>query len=78
MPQAWDQRRDAFFKWKSKYGRLEVSDTPAEGILEEENRKLEKLLAEAMLDIAMVKDLEKMVTPVVKRQAVAHLQEACR
>src|ERR1035438_4572078 len=68
-----------FFTWKSKYGGLEVSDARRLKVLEEENRKLKKLLAEAMLDIAMLKDLnEKNGDARVKRQAVAHLplQEA--
>ena len=46
-----------FYKWKSKYGGLEVSDVRRLKALEDENRKLKKLLAEAMLDIAMLKDL---------------------
>lgn len=46
-----------FFKWKSKYGGMEVSDARRLKVLEEENRKLKKLLAEAMLDNAMLKDL---------------------
>ena len=37
-----------FFKWKSKYGGLEVSDARRLKVLEDENRKLKKLLAEAM------------------------------
>lgn len=46
-----------FYKWKSKYGGLEVSDARRLRVLEEENRKLKKLLAETMLDNAMLKDL---------------------
>ena len=46
-----------FFKWKAKYGGLEVSDARRLKALEDENRKLKKLLAEAMLDNAMLKDL---------------------
>jgi putative transposase len=46
-----------FYKWKSKYGGLEVSDARRLRALEDENRKLKKLLAETMLDIAMLKDL---------------------
>jgi putative transposase len=46
-----------FFKWKSKYGGLDVSEARRLKILEEENRKLKKLLAETMLDIAMLKEL---------------------
>lgn len=46
-----------FFKWKSKFGGMEVSDARKLKVLEDENRKLKKLLAEAMLDVAMLKDL---------------------
>ena len=46
-----------FYKWKSKYGGLEVSDARRLKALEDENRKLKKLLAEAMLDNEMLKDL---------------------
>ena len=46
-----------FYKWKSKYGGLEGSDARRLKVLEDENRKLKKLLAEAMLDNAMLKDL---------------------
>ena len=46
-----------FYKWKAKYGGLEVSDARRLRALEAENAKLKKLLAEAMLDNAMLKDL---------------------
>jgi len=46
-----------FFKWKSKYGGLDVSEARRLKVLEDENRKLKKLLAETMLDIAMLKEL---------------------
>jgi putative transposase len=46
-----------FFKWKAKYGGMEVSDAKKLKALEEENRQLKKLLAETMLDVAMLKDL---------------------
>ena len=46
-----------FFKWKAKYGGLEVSDAKRLKPLEDENAKLKKLLAEAMLDNAMLKDI---------------------
>ena len=46
-----------FYKWKSKYGGLEVSDAKRLKGLEDENRRLKKLLAEAMLDNAALKDL---------------------
>ncbi len=43
-----------FFKWKAKY---DVSDARKLKALEDENAKLKKLLAEAMLDITMLKEL---------------------
>ena len=46
-----------FYKWKSKYGGLEVSEAQRLKALEDENRRLKKLLAEAMLDNAALKDL---------------------
>ena len=46
-----------FYKWKAKYGGLEVSDARRLKVLEDENAKLKKLLAEAMLDNVMLKDL---------------------
>jgi putative transposase len=45
------------YKWKAKYGGLEVSDAKRLKALEDENAKLKKLLAEAMLDNAMLKDV---------------------
>ena len=46
-----------FYKWKAKYGGLDVSDAKRLRALEEENSKLKKLLAETMLDIAVLKDI---------------------
>ena len=46
-----------FYKWKSKYGGLEVSEARRLRALEDENAQLNKLLAEAMLDNAVLKDL---------------------
>ena len=46
-----------FYKWKSKFGGLEVSEARRLRSLEEENARLKKLLAEAMLDNAVLKDL---------------------
>jgi len=47
----------SFYKWKSKYGGMEVSEAKRLKALEEENAKLKKLLADAMLDNAASKDL---------------------
>ena len=46
-----------FYKWKAKYGGLDVSEARKLRALETENSKLKKLLAEAELDKAMLKDL---------------------
>ena len=46
-----------FYQWKSKFGGLEVSEARRLRTLEEENTRLKKLLAEAMLDNAVLKDL---------------------
>lgn len=46
-----------FYKWKAKYGGMEASDARKLKGLESENAKLKKLLAEAELDKAMMKEL---------------------
>ena len=46
-----------FYAWKAKFGGLEVSEAKRLKALEDENAKLKKLLAEAMLDNAMLKDI---------------------
>jgi putative transposase len=46
-----------FYKWKSRYGGMSVSEAKRARELENENAKLKKLLAEAMLDNAALKDL---------------------
>jgi putative transposase len=46
-----------FYKWKAKFGGLDVSDAKRLKVLEDENAKLKKLLAETMLDIAILKDI---------------------
>jgi putative transposase len=47
----------SFYNWKAKYGGLEVSEAKRLKGLEGENTKLKKLLADAMLDNAALKDL---------------------
>jgi putative transposase len=47
----------SFYKWKAKFGGMDVSDARKLKQLEDENGKLKRLLAEAMLDITMLKDL---------------------
>jgi putative transposase len=46
-----------FYRWKAKYGGLQASDAQKLKALEDENRRLKKLLAESMLDVAALKDL---------------------
>jgi putative transposase len=46
-----------FYKWRAKYGGMDVSDARRLKTLEDENTKLKKLLAEAMLDNAMLKEI---------------------
>lgn len=47
----------SFYKYKAKFGGMDVSDARRLKALEDENAKLKKLLAEAMLDNAMLKDV---------------------
>ena len=47
----------AFYKWKAKYGGMQVSEVKRLKDLESENGKLKKLLAETMLDNAGLKGL---------------------
>lgn len=46
-----------FYKYKAKFGGMDVSDARKLKALEEENAKLKKLLAEQMLDNAILKDV---------------------
>ena len=66
-----------FYKWKAKYGGLEVSEAKRLRALEDENGRLKRMLADAMLDNAALKDLlgKKVVTPAARREAVAYLRQ---
>jgi putative transposase len=46
-----------FYAWKAKFGGMSVPDAKRLKQLEDENAKLKKLLAEAMLDVAVLKDI---------------------
>ena len=46
-----------FYQWKAKYGGLDVSEAKRLRALEAENARLKKLLADAMLDNAMLKEI---------------------
>lgn len=45
-----------FFKWKSKYGGLEISEIKRLRSLEEENKQLKRLVADLSLDKAILQD----------------------
>jgi putative transposase len=45
-----------FYQWRSRFGGMEISDARKLKVLEEENRKLKKLLAESMLDVATLRE----------------------
>jgi putative transposase len=46
-----------FYKWRSKYCGMEVSDAKKLRALEAENAKLKKLLAESMMDVSTLKEM---------------------
>ncbi len=46
-----------FYKWKAKFGGMDVSDARKLKTLETENSRLKRLLADAMLDNVVLKDL---------------------
>lgn len=46
-----------FYKWKAKFGGMDVSEAKKMRALESENAKLKRLLADAELDKLMMKDL---------------------
>lgn len=46
-----------FYNWRAKYGGLEISEVRRLRVLEEENRKLKRLVADQALDILALKEL---------------------
>jgi putative transposase len=46
-----------YYKWKQKFGGMEVSDTKRLRLIEDENRKLKKLVADQALDLMVLKEL---------------------
>lgn len=46
-----------YYRWKSKYGGMEVSDAKKLKGLEDENRRLKRLVADQALDIQILKDI---------------------
>ena len=48
---------NTIYRWKSKFGGMEVSDAAKLRAVTEENAKLKRLLADTMLDNVVLKDL---------------------
>lgn len=46
-----------FYQWRAKYGGMEVSEAKRLKALEQENAKLKKLLAEAVMDAAPLREM---------------------
>lgn len=66
----------SLYNWKAKYGGMAVSEARRLKDLEEEKRRLKKLVTDQTLDIKMLKEItKKVVTLEAKRKTVKHLQE---
>lgn len=74
MCHRYDVSEAIFYKWKAKYGRVEVSEARRLKALEDENARLKKLLAESVLNEAALRELPEKKNG-RKREAVAHLRE---
>lgn len=46
-----------FYRWKAKYGGMDVSDAKRLKALEDENRRLKRLVADQALDIQLLKEI---------------------
>jgi putative transposase len=46
-----------FYTWRKKYGGMEVSEAKRLKVLEEENARLKKLLAESMMDVSTLREM---------------------
>lgn len=49
--------RETFYRWRKKYGGLQVSDTRRLRALEEENRRLKRIVADQALNLQVLKDV---------------------
>jgi putative transposase len=49
--------RETFYRWRRKYGGMQVSDTKRLRALEEENRQLKRVVADQALNIQVLKDV---------------------
>ena len=59
LSRRYEINENTIYRWKSKFGGMEVSDAKRLRELEEENSKLKRLLGEAELDKAALKELVK-------------------
>lgn len=48
-----------FYRWRTRYGALKEDEAQRLKALEQENARLKKIVAEQMLDISMLKDLQR-------------------
>lgn len=65
-----------YYRWKAKYGGMELSEMQRLKQLEDENRRLKQIVAEQTLDIpgAQGGRRKKVVAPIARREAVGWLQ----
>lgn len=49
--------RETFYRWRRQYGGMQVSDTKRLRTLEEENRQLERVVADQALNLQVLKDV---------------------
>ncbi|MGB9285073.1 MAG: IS3 family transposase, partial [Candidatus Sulfotelmatobacter sp.] len=68
--------RACFYRWKSKFGGMELSEAKRLRALEEENRQLKHIVAEQAVDIRALKAVvaKKLVSPEMRREAVLVMQ----
>ena len=57
VPRKHNVSSSAFYRWKSNFGGMDVSKARRLRLLEDENNRLKKLVAEQALDIQMLKDV---------------------
>ena len=61
------------YRWKKKFGGMDLADAKRMKGLEKENLELKKMLAEAMLDNRVLRDQCKNGKPAAKKRAVRHV-----
>ena len=48
-----------FYRWRTRYGALKEDEAKRLQLLEQENSRLKRIIAEQALDISMLKDLNR-------------------